>query len=72
MLSIKGAYLSLIVGGIFYIIAILMVWSILRLQNNSILFLILVFSLLYYFIYKIFEKINFNLSKKLLEDVSKI
>jgi hypothetical protein len=72
MLSIKGAYLSIIVGGIFYIIAILMMWSILRLQTNLILFLILVFTLLFYFIYKIFEKINLNLSKKLLEDVSKI
>ncbi|MDT7865055.1 MAG: hypothetical protein RQ922_04145, partial [Thermoproteota archaeon] len=72
IISIKGAYLSIIIGGIIYIITVFLIRSILSLQTNLILFLILIFSSLFYFIYKIFEKINLNLSKKLLEDISKI
>jgi len=44
----------------------------LNLQINLILFLLLIFTLIFYLLYIVLNKINLNLSKKLLEDVSKI
>ncbi|GEM_PF-1395342 len=72
MISLKGAYLSLIIGGIIYIFTIFLIRLILNLQINLILFLLLIFTLIFYLLYIVLNKINLNLSKKLLEDVSKI